>query len=452
MTIKTAKQLHVLALGFLVLQSELAYCKTPKEFENIVKTSELPENLPRTLDSKDEAVSQLAQHLLEKLPALTISEAKKARLKRELKRLSKRDSKPLSQKEQQELLELRALIENRIFNGRPEQAQSSSSDGCENPPIEAGKQVERTLADLKPIASNLASTGSKDEGVVLILNSDPNDPYKRPRKFRKSDGPIVSKDKPVNRTGLDDLNISGSSEFSEKELEYLKKNELAGKKVTVVDLRQESHALVNGRAVTWYKKYSSINRGKSLEEIESDEAKRVEELRSQKVVEPNHIQDRADDPDPLLWKTEKKSMTPKYVMRERELAKKLGYDYFRIIAPDYQKPGDADVDRFVEFAKTLPKDQWLHFHCAGGGGRTTTFMAMYDMIRNHDKKVTDQEILYRQRAIGGFDLAAESERTDENRRNWAKERTIFINKFYRYCKDQGSSGFKIPWSEWSKTH
>ena len=51
-------------------------------------------------------------------------------------------------------------------------------------------------------------------------------------------------------TGLADLKMSGSSEFNSVSLAEILKG-LPTRQVTVVDLRQESHVLINDRLVTW---------------------------------------------------------------------------------------------------------------------------------------------------------------------------------------------------------
>ena len=45
---------------------------------------------------------------------------------------------------------------------------------------------------------------------------------------------------------------------------------------------------------------------------------------------------------------------------------------------------------------------WLHFHCLAGYGRTATFMAIYDMMKNPDVGLSD--IVYRQSMTGGENL------------------------------------------------
>ena len=58
--------------------------------------------------------------------------------------------------------------------------------------------------------------------------------------------------------------------------------------------------------------------------------------------------------------------------------------YVRIPVTDHCMPNPYAQERFVTLCRYLyrqPDDQtWVHFHCHGGDGRTTTALAMYDMV------------------------------------------------------------------------
>ena len=53
---------------------------------------------------------------------------------------------------------------------------------------------------------------------------------------------------------------------------------------------------------------------------------------------------------------------------------------------------------FVQLVNSELKDNWLHFHCKQGIGRTTTFMIMYDIMKNA-KEVSLDDIVKRQVAL-----------------------------------------------------
>ena len=78
---------------------------------------------------------------------------------------------------------------------------------------------------------------------------------------------------------------------------------------------------------------------------------------------------------------------------EKELTRELGIRYVRIPATDHIWPDPDTIDQMIALYRRLPKDSWLHFHCEAGKGRTTAFMAMYDMMRN---KPVEESILQRE--------------------------------------------------------
>ena len=72
------------------------------------------------------------------------------------------------------------------------------------------------------------------------------------------------------------------------------------------------------------------------------------------------------------------------VMTEKEFVESQGIKYHRIPVMDYSAPTVQNVDDFLSFYKSLPKNAWIHAHCEAGVGRTTMFLSMIDMINNAD--------------------------------------------------------------------
>jgi hypothetical protein len=61
------------------------------------------------------------------------------------------------------------------------------------------------------------------------------------------------------------------------------------------------------------------------------------------------------------------------------------------------------TDLFSRSAR-LPENAWAHFHCEAGLGRTTTFMVLYDMLRNANR-VSLEDIVQRQKILShGYDV------------------------------------------------
>ena len=126
----------------------------------------------------------------------------------------------------------------------------------------------------------------------------------------------------------------------------------------------------------------------------------------------------------------------------------MGKRYHRIYVADFHPPEDTQVDDFVKVAKALPGKAWVHFHCAAGDGRTTTFMVMYDMMQNA-LAVDAAAIIKRQFYLGGINLA-DTANTSEWKRPWAVERYKFVELFYRYCRAQIPNRFAVSFSDWKK--
>ena len=100
---------------------------------------------------------------------------------------------------------------------------------------------------------------------------------------------------------------------------------------------------------------------------------------------------------------------------------------------------------FINFVKSLPKESLrLHFHCAAGEGRSTTFLVMYDMMRN-STKVKLQDIFLRQYLLGGINFLNET--SNDWRKNYLEERKTFLGSFMSiaskilFSKNHGLHGF-----------
>lgn len=244
----------------------------------------------------------------------------------------------------------------------------------------------------------------------LTLNM-PNDPV-LPPQFR-----------------ISSLGASASAQFSKASLEKILST--LNRKPLIVDLREESHGFINGNAISWRDERNWSNRGKALKEIEKEEAMRLEKVKKQgftflhfkRGFFPNLIR-------------------VKEAYTEKSLASSLGLEYVRLPVTDHVRPSNLEVDSFVKLV--IEKgDEWLHFHCSAGKGRSTTFLAMLDMMKN-SRAMSFDEIIQRQVREGGIDLLS-----DPSDKKWkietTRDREKFLREFYAYCRAQD---FSIPFSKW----
>lgn len=246
----------------------------------------------------------------------------------------------------------------------------------------------------------------------------------------------------VRHEGVNEKYISGSGQPSGLNISKLieKVKELVGylPDIILLDLRMESHGYINLAPIEWKVKKDS-NLGKSVEEILLDEKNRLKEVsEAEKVVKIDR-----------KTKIESEVIVEK-VLTEKKLAKTLGFEYIRLPTMDHARPQDEIVDQYLELIKKRP-NAWLHIHCHVGKGRTTTFMALYDMFYNA-KQIRFKDILNRHKVIGGEDFKKYRKKTDldEDKKNLYHERFLFLKQFYQYCKEEANLE-KVTWQDWLKS-
>lgn len=288
-----------------------------------------------------------------------------------------------------------------------------------------------------PVVYSKEVTGMKNENVQLEhiqnknvqLKIDSKKKNKIPKRFRKTTDDIRVYGKALNLKGLSSLNASGSAQFTGQNIKMVKE-EIGNVPILVVDLREESHGFINDLAVSWVgEEKNNANKGLTREQVLKDESER---LKSIKLNEKLGI--------------EEKEIIPDKVQDERELTEENKMSYVRIPVTDTEGPTDEMVDYFISIVKKTPPGTWMHFHCKAGIGRTTTFMTMYDIMKNA-KDVSLDDIMERQILLGGKNLLKPFHKVGSK----SSERSEFIKKFYEYAKEN-KDNFNTSWSEWLKNH
>lgn len=226
-----------------------------------------------------------------------------------------------------------------------------------------------------------------------LLENSPNN-NTLPHHFRMSSNyKAIIKDDNINLKGLDKLNISGSAQFSDSGLSLIKEAIDNNFSIIDIDLRQESHGFINGIAISFENEKNNANMGLNLSEVLSTENKLLSAIKIG---------------NPITFYNTKETIVPKSIQNELQVANSKEIGYIRIPVTDGGIPNDDMVNYFINFVKNQPKDSWLHFHCKEGVGRTTTFMIMYDIMKNY-KDVSLNDIIKRQLSLSGMSEKSEKD-------------------------------------------
>ena len=192
-------------------------------------------------------------------------------------------------------------------------------------------------------ASPLDALSSKKNETLIVRDSDSITGL--PDRFRD----------------IPNLNISGSAQFTSEQAKNLK-DTINKPNICIVDLRQESHGLVNDYAISFFDPSKDLNNGFTTEQTIKTEDSLLSKI---KLNENLNIYRKTG----VLFK----ELTVNFVSNESSVVNKAGMESKRYAVRDNGAPTAEIVDQFVEFIKTKPSDLHLHFHCDAGEGRTTTF-------------------------------------------------------------------------------
>jgi hypothetical protein len=182
---------------------------------------------------------------------------------------------------------------------------------------------------------------------------------------------------------------SGSHQLDIKELVgYLK--QIAAKYGTqnlfLVDLREETHGYLGDTAVSWYADNDFSNVGMSSGLIQRDEEARLAALVGETVQMFTITKDENDNREQqreLPVRYDPLEVSKAQTERQAFDGLRIGnctVSYVRIPVTDHCGPTEEALAEFAKIpVSTDPADTWVHFHCHGGDGRTTSFLALYDI-------------------------------------------------------------------------
>ncbi|VEG91443.1 phosphatase domain-containing putative toxin [Legionella spiritensis] len=216
--------------------------------------------------------------------------------------------------------------------------------------------------------------------------------------------------------------------------------------VLVIDLRQENHGYLNGNAITLCDLHNWLNLGKSTDQTIADESRWLQGLAVDPAIENVLTSQQFDKQEYNAGKI----IPIKILQSEQDLVQSMGFAYLRLAIADHRAPQDDEVDKFVSLVNQLPQHHWLHIHCRGGKGRSTTFLAMYDMLKNADK-ASFNDILARQASIPPYYDLTQIVRNAPEYTVYYQERLTFLTYFYQFAQ-QRLNGYSGNWTQWKVEH
>lgn len=247
----------------------------------------------------------------------------------------------------------------------------------------------------------------------------------------------------IDLKGLDTLNVSASAQFSEAQFCELADTlrEVAGdKKIVIVDLREESHYLVNGISLSRFSLHNWANLGLSLDEITEKEQADFTSLLGKTIKAYSRDGDERLDDDYI-------ELTVESVMSERELVESEGFTYLRIPCTDHVWPTSEEIDAFIDYVKSVDvENTWFHFHCAAGKGRTGTFVMLYDKMKNPD--VSMKDILYRQSKMSSNYPLFRGESDDGYKIPLYNEKADMTPLLFEYVEKNYQNDYETSFTEW----
>lgn len=343
------------------------------------------------------------------------------------------------------------------------------------------------IEELSKSLENLSNFESRDSDGVYLLLQNASGKGTQPRNFRTTLSTQVKVEEGEQRVELTEkdtnelkkLNISGSAQPSRDELIFLADHEYKDKVVVVVDLRLETHVLVNGQPFSKHGYFNGLNWSKSQNQIISEEDSYAQHLDTQEVIQFSVVEkggklvNGKKSGNITEWKVTGNSIKKEEVKTEKQMIDQVNealkakqnstrYSYQRIANPDLHRPRDEQVDSFVNFFTSIhkdaadrfgkkPEDVVLHFHCKAGRGRTTTAMVMADAIQNYNK-INADELMRRQHSLGGSNLNTTGKNKDGELGAWSRERDAFVRHFLKYVQEEGPKQFKTSWTKWLVGH
>lgn len=194
-------------------------------------------------------------------------------------------------------------------------------------------------------------------------------------------------------------------------------SKLKAKKIYIVDLLKEYHGFIdfseNAIPFTWRALNNTVNFGVDYNKIEGSEKDIIYRMVEKLFSGPIEIISSFLSNEGGVKEIYHKVLINKYetIISEKELVNQLNINYIRLPCPDYSPPPyEAILDLAYFTQNTFDRENdWVHFHCHGGRGRSTAFSLIFDMFMRLESgnlsRTSFETLLEFHKENGGKDLA-----------------------------------------------
>lgn len=220
-------------------------------------------------------------------------------------------------------------------------------------------------------------------------------------------------------------------------------------KIIDFDLQQESHAELNGCAITHTTQYNWVNKGMNAAQVLTTEESWLRSLREQASLNLMTIKEYKNEIYKLDDFEYHHIQQPFIIRSENEIVTELGFEYHRFAVSDHIAPSDEDIDSLIDCISTLKKGDWLHIHCKHGQGRSSTIAAMYLMLKYADK-ISFDTIVEKIAELPPtfFKLNPDGKKENEYSHH-RHEKFSMLKEFHTFSQDR-LNGYSNTWSAWKE--
>jgi hypothetical protein len=297
----------------------------------------------------------------------------------------------------------------------------------------------------------------ESEAVKLSDFIDIDDKHRE--AYLCSKGSVLGNQKlPINFRTIDNgiVQFSASGIFTKSQIINAFSSTLKVKKIYVVDLVKEYHGFIDyvqdAIPFTWRSLYNEVNFGVTYPDIELCEEEVIEKIREKLRNEPIEIISRFSSNEGAVEEVYQKIKINKYesIVTESELLKEEKINYLRLPCTDHSPPPYEAILDLAYFTQNTfdPQTDWVHFHCHGGKGRSTTFSLIFDMFMRFESgnlsQTSFETLIDFHRENGGKDLAMTP--IEIWKQDLAEERYNLLGKLYYLLLKIEENGLKDIYS------